>query len=212
MDSSLGRTRQKAWESPRSDANASSKDQSETPSLVSRLQAGEEAAEEELYALMTRTLAPALTRSLGTEHVTDKLHDIFLVVFRAIRAGHLRDEQQLVPYIFGVARRQAADAIKVFVKDRKRHTGAEAPENCVDERWHPERRLEQSERMRMMTVLMNELQPRQREILDRFYLEAQSHQQICEEMKLSPTQFRLAKSRAKATLTRIRAQRAATGR
>jgi hypothetical protein len=37
-----------------------------------------------------------------------------------------------------------------------------------------------------------------REILDRFYVQEQLPERICDEMKLSITQFRLLKSRAKA--------------
>jgi DNA-directed RNA polymerase specialized sigma subunit len=39
---------------------------------------------------------------------------------------------------------------------------------------------------------------RDREILDRFYVQEQTQEQICEEMGLSYNQFRLLKSRAKA--------------
>lgn len=44
---------------------------------------------------------------------------------------------------------------------------------------------------------MNGLTARDREILMRFYLEEQSQDQICTEMGLTETQFRLLKSRAK---------------
>ena len=42
------------------------------------------------------------------------------------------------------------------------------------------------------------LHPREREILIRYYLREQSPQEICREMRLTETQFRLIKSRAKA--------------
>jgi transposase-like protein len=42
------------------------------------------------------------------------------------------------------------------------------------------------------------LQPREREIMRRFYVEEQSPTDICLQMKLTATQFRLLKSRAKA--------------
>jgi hypothetical protein len=41
------------------------------------------------------------------------------------------------------------------------------------------------------------------EILRRFYLQEQSKEQICEEMNLTPTQFRNMKSQAKLALTEI---------
>jgi DNA-directed RNA polymerase specialized sigma24 family protein len=46
--------------------------------------------------------------------------------------------------------------------------------------------------------VLNSLPKRDREVLARFYLEEQAHGQICREMGLTETQFRLVKSRAKA--------------
>ena len=46
--------------------------------------------------------------------------------------------------------------------------------------------------------MLTELSGRDREILTRFYLQEESQEEICAEMVLSETQFRLLKSRAKA--------------
>ena len=54
-----------------------------------------------------------------------------------------------------------------------------------------------------MRDLLSTLSRREREILTRFYLHEQSKDQICEEMALTDTQFRLAKSRAKQRLSRM---------
>lgn len=50
----------------------------------------------------------------------------------------------------------------------------------------------------IMKKALASLKPRDREILVRFYLREQRPEQICQEMNLSETQFRLIKSRAKA--------------
>jgi DNA-directed RNA polymerase specialized sigma24 family protein len=47
---------------------------------------------------------------------------------------------------------------------------------------------------------LRELTPKDREVLERFYMREQSKRQICRELNLTETQFRLLKSRAKATL------------
>lgn len=49
----------------------------------------------------------------------------------------------------------------------------------------------------MIHKVLSEIPARDREILTRFYLLEQSQEQICLEMELSDTQFRLLKSRAK---------------
>ena len=46
--------------------------------------------------------------------------------------------------------------------------------------------------------LLNSIGKRDREVLIRFYLDEQTPDQICQAMKLTETQFRLIKSRAKA--------------
>ena len=55
-----------------------------------------------------------------------------------------------------------------------------------------------NERQLIALEALNRLTPVRREILDRFYLQEQSAGQICREMGLTKTQYRLAKSRAKA--------------
>jgi DNA-directed RNA polymerase specialized sigma subunit len=49
-----------------------------------------------------------------------------------------------------------------------------------------------------MIEVLREMSDRDRNILTRFYLQEQSQDQICAEMNLTETQFRLLKSRAKA--------------
>lgn len=54
------------------------------------------------------------------------------------------------------------------------------------------------QRTQLLKRVLDELCNRDREILTRFYLYEQSQDQICLEMALTETQFRLLKSRAKA--------------
>ena len=54
-----------------------------------------------------------------------------------------------------------------------------------------------------MHTSLQVLSQRNRDILERFYLEEQRPEQICEEMDLTETQFRLLKSRAKSKFGEI---------
>jgi len=49
-----------------------------------------------------------------------------------------------------------------------------------------------------MKQVLRSLSAKDQEILTRFYLDEQTQEEICEEMRLNETQFRLLKSRAKA--------------
>lgn len=54
------------------------------------------------------------------------------------------------------------------------------------------------QRIGLIRQVLGELSERDREILTRFYIDEQSQDQICSQMGLTETQFRLLKSRAKA--------------
>jgi DNA-directed RNA polymerase specialized sigma24 family protein len=56
----------------------------------------------------------------------------------------------------------------------------------------------QRERLHILSHVLRSLSSRDREVLTRFYVQEQPADQIMNEMGLTPTQFRLLKSRAKA--------------
>jgi RNA polymerase sigma factor (sigma-70 family) len=68
----------------------------------------------------------------------------------------------------------------------------------ADRTWNPEQSLASRENVALMSRVLESLSRRDREILVRFYLQEESQDQICREMELTETQFRLLKSRAKA--------------
>jgi DNA-directed RNA polymerase specialized sigma24 family protein len=53
-----------------------------------------------------------------------------------------------------------------------------------------------------LVTLLEEMRPIDREVLERFYIHCHSPERICREMKLTETQFRLLKSRAKSRLAK----------
>ena len=59
------------------------------------------------------------------------------------------------------------------------------------------------QKVEVMLEVLREMSPRDREVLTRFYLREQSQEQICRDMRLTDTQFRLLKSRAKARFGEI---------
>lgn len=67
----------------------------------------------------------------------------------------------------------------------------------------PEERSLADERRGLVETVLAGVGPRDREILTRFYLREQTQEQICTEMGLTETQFRLLKSRAKARFAEL---------
>jgi RNA polymerase sigma factor (sigma-70 family) len=166
--------------------------------LVERIQHGDDAGMRELYEIFHRGVRFYLCRQLGSQELEDKVHDTFLIVVEAIQAGELRQPERLMGFVRTVVRRQVAAHIDNVVQLRKERTDLEGGTKVVDHRQNPEQTVLEEQRAELMYEVLMELGERDREILTRFYLREESQEQICADMELSMTQFRLLKSRAKA--------------
>jgi RNA polymerase sigma-70 factor, ECF subfamily len=165
--------------------------------LVDRIRTGDASAMQELYQIFGRGVRLYLCRQLGMQEVDDKIHDTFLVVVQAIRNGDLREPERLMGFVRTVARRMVAGHIDQLVHRRRDNVGLESGVVIPDCRITPEQETIQREKVDVMLQVLGEMTGRDRDILTRFYLYEQPQEQICREMKLTPTQFRLRKSRAK---------------
>jgi len=139
-----------------------------------------------------------LCHQLGPQELDDKVHDTFVVVVQAIRRGELREPQRLMGFVRTIVRRQVAAYIDKVVHTRRDQAELDASIRVPDPRANPEEDAIFRQRTELIRRVLRELSTRDREILTRFYLYEQSQDQICSEMELTETQFRLLKSRAKA--------------
>lgn len=166
--------------------------------LVDRIRNGQTDGMEELYELFSKGIRFYLVRQLGSQELEDKVHDTFVVVVQAIRRGELREPDRLMGFVRTVVRRQVAAHIDRAVHSRRDQLDAESSIRIVDPNTNPEESAIFRQRVELINQVLSELGERDREILRRFYLCEQGQEQICSEMGLSETQFRLLKSRAKA--------------
>ena len=166
--------------------------------LVDRIRSGETDGMAELYALFSKGIRFYLCRQLGPQELDDKVHDTFLVVVHAIRKGELREPHRLMGFVRTIVRRQVAAHIDRMVHDRKEQLDLDASVRIIDPSGNPEDAVMFRQRNDLIRRVMDELCERDREILTRFYLREQGQAEICSEMDLTETQFRLLKSRAKA--------------
>jgi RNA polymerase sigma-70 factor, ECF subfamily len=166
--------------------------------LVAQVRDGDPAGMEELYTLFARGIRYHFYRHLGAQDLEDKIHDTFLIVVQAIRKGDLREPERLMGFVRTIVRRQVASHIDRAVHTRREETSLDTGCPLPDSKENPEDHAVASQQMDILTRTLNALAPRDREILTRFYLWEQSQAQICREMRLTDTQFRLLKSRAKA--------------
>jgi len=166
--------------------------------LVERIKSGQAGSMEELYQLFSKGIRFYLCRQLGPQELDDKVHDTFVVVVQAIRRGELREPERLMGFVRTIVRRQVAAHIDRVVHNRREQVDLDSSLRVADSRENPEESAIFRERAELIQRVLGELTDRDREILTRFYLSEQSQDQICTEMCLTETQFRLLKSRAKA--------------
>ena len=111
---------------------------------------------------------------------------------------HLGDQLARRDIDIETVRRQVAASIDTAVQTRREQAGLESGFGVCDERSNPEEDAIERQRVEIMKRVLHSISPRDREILTRFYLLNQTQEEICLEMHLTGTQFRLLKSRAKA--------------
>jgi RNA polymerase sigma-70 factor (ECF subfamily) len=171
--------------------------------LVAQIKAGEDAGLEFLYGQFSRGIRYYLCRHLGPEELDDRVHDTFLVVVQAIKKGDLREPERLMGFVRTIVRRQVAAYIDQAVQTRKDQADIECGVTVVDGKGDPEQQAIARQKKQLMKSVLESLSKRDRDILVRFYLNEEPQEQICREMALTETQFRLLKSRAKARFGEI---------
>jgi RNA polymerase sigma-70 factor, ECF subfamily len=116
---------------------------------------------------------------------------------QAIRRGELREPERLMGFVRTVVKRQLAAYIDQAVQSRRDAQVLEHGSGVSDDHESPEENLISQQRAEIMESVLRSISGRDREILTRFYLLEQTQEQICTDMHLTGTQFRLLKSRAK---------------
>jgi RNA polymerase sigma-70 factor, ECF subfamily len=183
-----------------SDGSSAQREASSSPlwtELVDKIRQNDATGMEELYRVFSRGVRYYFCRHLGSQDLDDKVHDTFLVVAQAIQRGGLREPERLMGYVRTVVRRRVAAQIEDNVH-RRAHHDLDWGLAVHDADSNPEERAMQEETQEIALKVLKGMAPRNREILIRFYLQEQPADQICREMGLTETQFRLLKSRAKA--------------
>ena len=182
-------------------------------SLISRVQAGDSSGMTDLYTLFSRGVRFFLYRQLGPQELDDRVHDTFVIVVQAIQKGDLREPERLMGFVRTIVRRMVAAHIDQAVQSRKEQAELEGgATRLVDRRATPEERIMRRQKDELIREVMGGLSERDREVLTRFYLFEQSQEQICEDMGLTDTQFRLLKCRAKARFGELGRKKLSHGR
>jgi DNA-directed RNA polymerase specialized sigma24 family protein len=166
--------------------------------LVERIRGHESSALEEFYRIFSKGMRYYLQRRLGPQDLDDRVHDCFLLVIQAVRRGGLSHPEGLMGLSRVIVKRRIAKCIGVIIQQRNREVELSP---CIpDLLENPETAAIISDERDLAVLVLSTMPSHYAEILTRFYFQNQTRSQIRLEMKLSDTQFRLLKSRAKAML------------
>ncbi len=165
--------------------------------LVAQLEASEDAGIEQLYKLFGRGVRSYLSRQVGSRDVEDKVHETLFLVVNAIQRGDLREPERLAGLVLTISRRQVAAYIEQAARGLGEQAAVEAGFPVADAKPNPEAEGTRAQKSALMKGALAGLSDRDREVLVRFYLREQPQEQICREMGLSITQFRLVLVRSK---------------
>jgi RNA polymerase sigma factor (sigma-70 family) len=163
--------------------------------LVDRIRRGESGSIEALCAKLRILAYCHLTRKVDSQYRDDKFHDVVVAVLEAISTGTLKQPDRLLGFVSTIARRGVAAQVRADIKNR-RCISFEESDFAGTKETSPESAALQIEEYARLNALLGALRPRDRDILTRFYLREENSAQICQEMRLTATQFRLYKSRA----------------
>jgi RNA polymerase sigma factor (sigma-70 family) len=178
--------------------------------VVERIREGDPAGEEALYRNLAGGARLFLQRRLGSHEVDDRVHDVFVIVVETIRRGELREPERLMGFVRTVLHRQLNLAISQIIRTRETSIDLESATGLTAVDPTPEERTVKHQKIALMQRALQEMSPREYEVLARFYLREQSPEQIRKQMNLTQTQFHLLKSRAKAKLTDLVQRRLAS--
>jgi len=166
--------------------------------LVRSVQRGDAVGMAELYEYISNGLRPYLARQLRSQDFHDKVHSIFVDVVIAIQRGQLREPHRLMGFARTIARRKVSGYIDDAASTRRNQVDIDSAFWLACPQATPETEMLVREQQDLVRWTLAHLSQREGEILSRFYMQEQTQQQICLEMGLSHTQYRLLKWRSKA--------------
>jgi RNA polymerase sigma factor (sigma-70 family) len=137
---------------------------------------------------------------LSREESEDRFHDVVLAVLRAIRLQRIRDPETIDAYAWATAKRIRNTRLQFLITERESVSSKDA-DTLPDASPDPETIVIRQQNRDIAARILAALPERDRELLIRYYVKAESREAIQAEMGLTPNQFRLSKSRAKALLT-----------
>jgi RNA polymerase sigma factor (sigma-70 family) len=163
--------------------------------LLACIQQGDRFAESEFCELLHPGLRIIAERRANTQDSEDIAQEAMLAVLEAARAGRITSADAVAAFARAVVHNMCCNKVKLLSRARLQGNSDDlavlpSPHST------PEESAGERQSLSIARKVLSELSSQHREILRRFYLEEQTQEQICQDLGLTTTQFRLAKSRA----------------
>jgi len=138
-------------------------------------------------------------RKLGADDSMSFVHDTLLMAIGQIQKGGLEKPEALLGFVRTIAFRRMCEGIRERIHARNVLTSIDTPaaQRAIAGDANVERDAQHMEVKELVQSTLKKLSTRDQEVLRRYYLLEQTKEQICKDMNLNETQFRLLKSRAK---------------
>jgi RNA polymerase sigma-70 factor (ECF subfamily) len=166
--------------------------------LVSRIQAGDSAAEEELVHRYSRGVSVILSTIVAQVcDMEDLRQETLRVALTKIRQGDVREPEKLSGFISSLARNLAIQHFRH--SSRREVTGTiEAESPLADPSPSPFQQVLRQENASIIRQVLSEVRPvRYREILYRYYVAEEEKDRICARLGLSSLHFNRVLQRAR---------------
>lgn len=168
-------------------------------SLVKRIIDGDSAAEAELIAHFKDRVAHIIRRLTNDRSMVDDLwQGTFYIVIKTIRKGELKQPESLGAFVAKVARYHTIEQMREA--RRKGGEDLEYAEQVPDPSPSQLEQAESAEKLDDLRELIEQLLPRDRELIFRLYIKEEPKKKICADLHLSSDQFDRVLYRAKKRL------------
>lgn len=171
--------------------------------LIDRIISGDPAAEKQLIETYYQGLLFILFRQTGQMALAEDLtQDSFLIILRKLRNGDLRNKEALAAFI----RQTGINTLIAYRRQQARRQTESSDNIDVFESSQPTllQQLHTADARKVVSRVLAELStPRDRDILESFYLHDKDKAEICEHFDLTPAHFDRVLFRARQRLKQL---------
>jgi len=155
--------------------------------LVNRIIAGDTEAEADLVKRFQPAVLNIIRHDTNSSMIEDFSQDILIIVILKIRNGELNHPESLGSFITSVAKNHVIEQMRRI--RRRPSEDLDKADQVRDPSPTALDQLQKSERLKKVRNLLNEINPRYKELLLRYYINEEPKETICADLGMTSKQF-----------------------